>query len=157
MGWASSYFGVSLQIPATWLKVKRPLSKYRTLSDDAYFANETVSTPIALDSKGVWLTVRFHGLQACSLPDWRYATAKTTLTTQGGATDFFFEDPPPRDGPQPFAGYGVRGCTSLFDRNMEFMFTGVTKDSFEDNLGAFFQMMQSASFVQPGPRTVDAP
>jgi hypothetical protein len=155
-GFTSSYLGVTLQMPIDWAQVKPPKSiAYFSFSLGVYFANERVSTPLALDGTGIWLTIRNDGSGGCLGPDWRYATSRTTVTIQGSGTDFAFEDPPPRDGPQPFVGYTVRGCAFSFGGYVEFILTGASKDAFEHNLDAFLGMIEGAQFVAPGPHTGD--
>ena len=147
IGYTSSLLGASLQIPVGWAEIKPPPSVlYPT---ERYFANQPVHDPLALDSQGVWLTTQIRTGQGCPFPDWRYATSRATITMQGGANHFFFEDPPPRGGPQPFAGYTVRGGTFVFGNCVEFIFTGVTREALENNLVPFFLMMESAQFVPP--------
>ena len=138
---------VSLQVPSSWAEVTPPASiQYPS---EVYFSNEQVKTPLALDSQGVWLTIWSLGT-GCPFPDWRYATARSTVKMQGGTNHFFYEDPPPRDGPQPFTGYSVRGGAFVFgDTCDEFVFTGVTRNALENNLPAFFGLVESAVFARP--------
>jgi hypothetical protein len=138
---------VSFQVPSGWAEVMPPASiQYPS---EVYFSNEQVNTPLALDSQGVWLTIWSLGT-GCPFPDWRYATARSTVKMQGGTNHFFYEDPRPRDGPQPFTGYSVRGGAFVFgDTCDEFVFTGVTRDALENNLPAFFGLVERATFARP--------
>jgi hypothetical protein len=136
-----------LKLPVDWSEVKLPPAFddiYTSKPDELYFANEKVKSPLELDGKGTWMTLRTIDNPRCPDPDLTFATSKATFPMQFGSTDLFFEDPPPRDGPQPFVGYKVRGCTKTSSLAYEYIFTGVTKAALEDNLGAFFGVMASA-------------
>ena len=143
----SPLISVSFPVPSGWAEVKPPAAfQYPS---EVYFSNERVNAPLALDSQGVWLTIWYLGV-GCPFPDWRYATARSTVKMQGGTNHFFFEDPPPRDGPQPFTGYSVRGGAFVFGAYCEeFVFTGVTRGALDNNLPAFFGLVESAVFSRP--------
>ncbi len=143
----SPIVGVSFGVPNGWAEVKPPPSVQ--YPSEVYFSNERVSTPLALDSQGVWLTIWVLGV-GCPFPDWRYATARSTVKMQGGTNHFFFEDPPPKVGLQPFNGYSVRGGAFVFGSYCdEFVLTGVTPEALDNNLPAFFSLVEGTVFSRP--------
>jgi len=144
----SQGMGVTLQLQASWHAVTTPLND-NGYFNEAYFTNEAATSPLNLDSRGVWLATRIHYGYGCPFPDWRYATARATVRMQVGTNHFFFEDPQPRDGPQPFTGYSVRGGDFVFGNCAEFIMTGTTKDALDTNLPGFATMVETAEFKAP--------
>jgi hypothetical protein len=142
----SSAMGLTVLLPPTWGGVKEPNDN--GYSNDVYVANEKVSSPLELDNAGVWLNVELGIQHGCPFPDWRYATARATVRMQGGSNHFFFEDPTPRDGPQPYTGYSVRGGEFVFGNCIEFTMTASTQSALDDNLPTFAAIVQSARFAQ---------
>jgi hypothetical protein len=140
--------GMTLQVPNNWHAFTPPLND-NGYFNEAYFANETATSPLGLDSNGIFLTIRVHGGSGCPFPDWRFATARATVKMQGGSNHFFFEDPPPRDGSQPFTGYSVRGGDFVFGNCAEFILTGTTRQALDDSLPAFAALVETAAFVMP--------
>ena len=134
-------------MPTDWREIKAPQPE--SFYGDAYLANEPVKSPLSLDGNGIWLVVRIVTEQACAFPDWRYATGKMTVPMQGGARSFFFEDPVPRDGPQPVTGPSVRGGAFLLGNCVEFIMTGASQAALANNVNAFLRVVETAVFVKP--------
>ena len=143
-----SSMGLTAFFPATWRQVTLP-GDTGPYGNAVYFSNEVVASPLSLDSSGVWVTARVIYQSGCPFPDWRYATAKATVKMQGGSNHFFFEDPQPRDGPQPFAGYSVRGGDFVFGDCAEFIMMATTQQALGDNLPAFAAVVETAEFLMP--------
>ena len=144
----SQSMGLTVQLPPNWHAFIPPLND-NGYFHEAFFSNETVKSPLGLDSRGVWLTARIHDSSGCPFPDWRYATARATVKMQGGSNHFFFEDPQPRDGSQPFTGYSVRGGDFVFGNCAEFIMTGTTQQALDNNLPAFAALVETAVFTVP--------
>ncbi len=148
LSFAKQSMGLALRVPAGWQTVT-PAFAATPYFTEAYFTNEAVTSPLGLDSSGVWLTTRIIFESGCPFPDWRYATARATVKMQGASNHFFFEDPRPRDGPQPFTGYSVRGGDFVFGNCAEFILTGSTQQALDDNLPAFAALVETAKFTMP--------
>jgi hypothetical protein len=146
----SPSLGLTLQLPAGWHTVIPPANDNGDFSE-TYFSNESAASPLGMDSGGIWLAARIHFGYGCPFPDWRYATARATVKMQGASNHFFFEDPQPRQGPQPFTGYSVRGGDSVFGNCAEFIMTGTTQLALDDNLAAFAALVETAVFTTPCP------
>lgn len=145
---ASPAMGLTLQMPVGWHAFTPPLNG-NGYFNEVYFANETATSPLGLDSNGIFLTVRVHSSSGCPFPDWRFATARATVKMQGGSNHFFFEDPQPRVGSQPFTGYSVRGGDFVFGNCVEFIMTATTQQALDDNLPAFAAVVETATFAEP--------
>jgi hypothetical protein len=144
----SQTMGLTLQLPVGWHVFTPPLNDNGYFKE-AFFANETVTSPLGLDSNGIWLATRLHSSGGCPFPDWRYATARATVKMQGGSNHFFFEDPQPRVGSQPFTGSSVRGGDFVFGNCAEFIMSGTTQQALDDNLPAFAALVETAQFAMP--------
>src|SRR4029077_8738982 len=62
--------GVRLELPRGWSSVEVPIID-RSISENGaehYFANESVRSPLALDSNGVWLSLIWDDTVPCSFP-----------------------------------------------------------------------------------------
>jgi hypothetical protein len=141
----SSLMGLKIHLRATWTTLGGP-GRYGY--SDAYATSEKVRSPLELDKAGVWLDIELFIQDGCPFPDWRFATATATVSMQGGSNNFFFEDPAPRDGPQPYTGYSVRGGESIFGNCIEFTLTASTESALKDNLPTFTAIVQGARFAQ---------
>jgi hypothetical protein len=137
-------FGARFLLPVGWSQVKGPAS---TASTGAFFANETVASPLNLDDNGVWLSV-VHGGDSCDYSDRRFAVAVTNVSMFDGPEVFYFEDPPPRAGPQPFEGYGLSGGAvhGAGKQCIRFTFVGVTRNAFESNLATIGSLLLVVNF-----------
>jgi hypothetical protein len=92
----STVFGVSFRVPEAWHMVKPPHEQWAM--HNVYAANESVTSPQALDGNGVFLRVTW-GDFACVSPDWRYVVSRTQVAMEPGVETFYFEDPPSGAGP----------------------------------------------------------
>jgi hypothetical protein len=161
---ASTVSGARFPIPVGWREIKPPYP-ISVNPNDNYFANESVSSPLSLDGSGVWLTVRWDIQQSCPAPDWRLASAQTTVSAQTDARSrggpligheyLYFEDPSGA-AVQPFTGYSLRGAASHYLTGLnpvpdciEFAFTGVGQSGLESNLPAIAAILQGTSFTSP--------
>jgi hypothetical protein len=156
--------GARIPLPTGWHEIKPP-STVSPNSSEIYIASEAVSSPLSLDSNGVWLTVHWDIGRTCPSPDWSLATAQTrvsmggTITRSGvqnGTEDFYFENPTGDVGVQPFTGYVMWGAGEHFATDfyaigdcIEFAFTGVTQSGLESNLPAIAAVLQGTSFTSP--------
>ncbi len=149
---ASQNIGLRASVPAGWREILLPQDVgYGYYDYGAYFSSEAIVSPLGIDSSGVWVTAYSWYGSGCPFPDWRYATARATVQMQGGSNYFFFEDPQPRDGAQPFTGYSVRGGDFVFGNCAEFIMMATTPQALEDNLPDFAAMVETAKFVIPCP------
>jgi hypothetical protein len=141
----SAGMGLTVRLPVGWVPFNAPTDNGS--GNDAYVTNEPVTSPLALDSQGIWLTVHEWIETGCPFPDWRFTTARATVPMQGASNHFFFEDPAPRDGSQPFTGYSVRGGDYVLGNCIEFTMTGASQAALESNLPAFAAVVQGARFT----------
>jgi hypothetical protein len=137
-------FGARFLLPVGWIQVKGPAS---TAAMSAFFANETAVSPLNLDDNGVWLSLIYGG-DTCDYSDRRFAVAVTTVTMFDGDESFYFEDPPPITGPQPFHGYSLSGgkVHGAGKQCIRFTFVGVTRNAIEANLATFASMLHVVNF-----------
>lgn len=157
--------GARIPLPTGWQEVKPPRSVSPN-PNEIYIASETVTSPLSLDSNGVWLIVRWDVGVLCPSPDWSLATAKSRVTMQGGAItrsgvrngteDFYFENPTGDVGAQPFTGYVMWGAGEHYATDsystgdcIEFAFTGLTESGLESNFPAVVGMLQGVTFTSP--------
>ena len=133
--------GYRLWLPATWREIFPA-----TRSDDDFYANEAVASPLQLDSSGLWLTVRVYLGSGCPGVDWRYPTAIARVPMQDGNQDFYFENPSGTLGRQPFTGYVFRGGHAEFGNCIAFIFTGASRNALDSNLPAVAGILTKASF-----------
>jgi hypothetical protein len=141
--------GLTARFPAGWHEIQLPQDGYGYSENAAYFSNEAITSPLGLDSSGVWMTAVVLYSSGCPFPDWRYATARATVPMQGGSNHFFFEDPQPSDGPQPFSGYSVRGGDFAFSDCVDFIMIAPTQQALDANLPLFAALVETAAFFQP--------
>lgn len=167
--WSGQYVntpsGARFPLPAGWHEVKPP-SSVSPNPNETYVASEGVTSPLSLDSNGVWLTVHWDVGVVCPSPDWSLATAKSRVTMQGGAItrsgvrdgteNFYFENPSADVGVQPFTGYVMWGAGEHYASDsystgdcIEFAFTGVTESGLESNLPAVVAILQATTFTSP--------
>jgi hypothetical protein len=162
---ASTVSGARFPIPTGWQEIKPPYPMSVNPNDN-YFSNEAVASPLALDPRGVWLTVRWDIQEPCPDPDWRFATdqarvvAQTNARSRGGPLVghqfLYFEDPAGRANVQPFTGYSLWGAASHYLTGLnpipdciEFIFTATTSTARDSNLATIGAILQSATFTNP--------
>ena len=137
--------GYSLWLPASWSRITPS-----TRGDDDFYSNEQVASPLQMDAKGVWLTVRSYVYSACPSVDWRYPTAKASVPMQDGhQEEFYFENPSGPLGGQPFTGYVFRGGWPGFGNCLAFIFTGASQAALESNLSEIAAILTHARFYKP--------
>jgi hypothetical protein len=135
--YVNTAFGVRFLLPFGWGEVKAPA---RYISYSAFFANETVVSPISLDSKGVWLSI-FYGGISCPIPDSQFVVAYTSVAVLDGTELFYFED--------SSAGYTMLGGAvhGSGKQCVQFIFKGSTKAALESNLATFVSLLDVARFA----------
>jgi hypothetical protein len=145
--YAGAFFGgrVAFTLPIGWREVEAPSRSISSYS--AFYANESVASPINLDDNGVWLTIEKGGY-ACPIPDSRFVVATTSVTMIDGSETFYFEDPPAKLGPQPFAGYTMLGGAVHTGGQscIQFIFKAVTRPAMESNLAILISFLHSVRF-----------
>ncbi|HYL08204.1 MAG TPA: hypothetical protein VEU76_06620 [Candidatus Udaeobacter sp.] len=144
---SARWSGVRVMLPSSWTVLHYPNPNFGSAD---FYANEEVTSPLQLDGNGVLLNIEWLIAQPCPGPDWRYATARTRIEMQGGAQDFYFEDPSGPLNSQPFTGYVLHGGRVAHSDCLELYFTGRTQRALESNLGLVEWIVNSATF---GPRT----
>jgi hypothetical protein len=135
--YVNTAFGVRFLLPIGWSEVKAPA---RYISYSAFFANETVVSPISLDSKGVWLSI-FYGGISCPTPDSQFVVAYTSVAVLDGTELFYVED--------SSAGYTMLGGAAHGSGKqcVQFIFKGSTKAALESNLATFVSLLHVARFA----------
>jgi hypothetical protein len=136
-------FGVHIPVPTGWHEIKAPGLAWSS----AFFANESVVSPVNLDAKGVWLSVLYGGYR-CPYPDLRFVVATTAVTVMGGLETFSFEDPPPQVTAQPFGGYGLSGAAlpAPGKQCLQLIFKGATRAALESNLPTIASLLSVVYF-----------
>jgi len=136
-------FGVHFLLPTGWREIKAP----GLARDNAFFANESVVSPVNLDDIGVWLSVLYGG-NSCPYPDWRFVVATTAATVIGVRETFNFEDPPSQVGAQPFGGYGLLGgaVPAPGKQCLQLIFKSATRAALESNLPTIASLLSVVNF-----------
>lgn len=136
-------FGVHFLLPTGWREIKGP----GLARNSAFFANESVVSPISLDDMGIWLSVLYGGA-SCPYPDERFVVATTPVTVIGARETFSFEDPPSQVGAQPFGGYALLGgvVPAPGKRCLQFIFKGATRAALESNLPTIASFLSVVNF-----------
>src|SRR6266566_2657761 len=136
-------FGVHFLLPTGWREIKAP----GLAPNSAFFANESVVSPISLDDMGVWLSVLYGG-SSCPYPDVRFVVATTVVTVQGVLEPFSFEDPPSQVGAQPFGGYALLGAKvpAPGKQCLQLIFKGATRAALESNLPTIASFLSVVNF-----------
>jgi len=136
-------FGVHFLLPTGWREIKAPGLAYKS----AFFANESVASPISLDDMGVWLSVLYGG-SSCPYPDERFVVATTVVTVIGARETFSFEDPPSQVGAQPFGGYALLGgaVPAPGKQCLQLIFKGATRAALESNLPTIASLLSVVNF-----------
>ena len=135
-----------VHLPGGWSQVSNPGEEATDLFMYRDFANQKVRSPLALDGGGVWLTVSAG--PTCLAPAQAPPTAGTAramVSTPGGFSTFYFNDPHSTVGQQPFSGYAFSGDRSLsYGTCVSFFFTAMSDQARESYLPTFLAIVQQA-------------